>query len=181
MAAFRTAFPAAPEESPANSQGPPQQGGGSVSPLHTGGLPNPEWPTSSDCPAPAGPVSPDRLSCPSQKQRRAFQQAIKRLLRKLGPGQVQQARLIHGSSDIQTGPPSIISSCHGRAQNLSSRPGHSWSHMDGDQQVPLSSGLCRKWPHSHICSQRGVQTRGRTSKSLLIVPNGGRFICSLCP
>lgn len=144
-AAFRTAFPAAPEESPADSEGLPQQGGSSVSPLHAGGSPNPGWPTSSHCPALAGPVSPDRLSCPSQKECRASQQAVKRLLRKLGPGQAQQASLIHGSSDLQTRPPSIITSCHGRAQNLSSRPGHNWSHMDGNQQLPLSSGLCRKW------------------------------------
>lgn len=144
-AAFRTAFPAAPEESPADSEGLPQQGGSSVSPLHAGGSPNPGWPTSSHCPALAGPVSPDRLSCPSQKECRASQQAVKRLLRKLGPGQAQQASLIHGSSDLQTRPPSIITSCHRRAQNLSSRPGHNWSHMDGNQQLPLSSGLCRKW------------------------------------
>ena len=144
-AAFRTAFPAAPEESPADSEGLPQQGGSSVSPLYAGGLPNPGWPTSSHCPALAGPVSPDRLPCPSQKECRASQQAVKRLLRKLGPRQAQQASLIHGSSDLQTRPPSIITSCHGRAQNLSSRPGHNWSHMDGDQQLPLSSGLCRKW------------------------------------
>lgn len=144
-AAFRTAFPAAPEESPADSEGLPQQGGSSVSPLHAGGSPNPGWPTSSHCPALAGPVSPDRLSCPSQKECRASQQAVKQLLRKLGPGQAQQASLIHGSSDLQTRPPSIITSCHGRAQNLSSRPGHNWSHMDGNQQLPLSSGLCRKW------------------------------------
>ena len=151
VAAFRTAFPAAPEESPAAPEGPPRQGASSVSPLHAGGLPNPGWATSSDCPALAGPVSPDRLPCPSQKQCRASQQAVKRLLRKLGPRQAQQACLIHGSSDLQTGSPSIITSCHGRAQNLSSRPGCSWSHTDGDQQLPLSSGLCRKWASfSHL-------------------------------
>ena len=77
VAAFRTAFTAAPEESLAAPEGPPRQGASSVSPLYAGGLPNPGWATSSDCPALAGPVSPDRLPCPSQKQRRASQQTVK--------------------------------------------------------------------------------------------------------
>lgn len=128
-------------------------------PLHAGGSPNPGWPTSSHCPALAGPVSPDRLSCPSQKECRASQQAVKQLL-KARPRAAQQASLIHGSSDLQTRPlhPSLPPAWR---QNLSSRPGHNWSHMDGNQQLPLSSGLCRKWASFSHSFPKGVQTRGK--------------------